>query len=235
MAAPVFGASDVLALGSGWEPFESSGSGSQQRATATGDDGDIVAESAFDAQQIGQVSYHYTGAEVAFIAAFAAATCWPGYLKESKLFILGVGIDYNPCAQGELPVVTFDVTNGPVTAAPTPFWYTTALVLPTYTAANIIIPTLLSVTAGDAECNSCQWGIRCNHGRTLNKDGAYLAGRGYGGEETLNLSFVGVPTSITSTGWINTALAPADIALRSNTGYPSVSYSFTRKVARQTA
>jgi len=235
MAAPVIGASDVLALGAGWEPFESSGGGSQQRATAVGAKGDIVAEGAYDAQQTGQVSYHYTGAEVAFVAAFAAATCWPGYLKESKLFILGVGIDYNPCAQGELPLVTFDITNGPTTAPATPFWYTTALVLPTYVSANILVPTLFSVTAGDAECNSCQWGIRCSHGRTLNKDGAYLAGRGYGGEETVNLGFVGVPTSITSTGFINTSLAPADIAVRQATGYPTVSYSFVRKVAQQTA
>ena len=73
------------------------------------------------------------------------------------------------------------------------------------------------------------------HGRSLNKSGEYLAGEGYGARETLVLTWKGIPTSITSTGWIGTNAPSPKLPTKINTGYPDQVYTFTRKVARVTA
>lgn len=235
MTAPAFGATDILTLSTGWEAQESAAALAQSRATASGDDGDIVAESAYDAVQSGTAGYIYTGAETDFAAALTAASAWPGYLLASDtLFVTGVSIDYTRCGQGQRPLITFSYRNGPTAAPATPYWYLSALTLPTYTAANVAIPTLLTATLGDAECVGCTWSLACQFGRDLDKSGAFLYGNGYGGEETINLTFVGVPTSVTSTGWIQTAGEATAAASTANTSYPTRNYSYVRKVARST-
>ena len=240
MAAPVFGATDVLGLGADWEPIDSSGSLSRTNAEAPGANGDIIAETAHNATETGTARYHYVDAttpEAGFIAALLAAGALPGKLVATNtLMVLGVAIDYSPCAKGELPIVTFTVTDGPTAAPATPFWYTSALTLPTFRAANLTVPqTILANTPGSAEVINAQWDITMPHGRSLNKSGEYLAGEGYGARETLSLTWKGIPTSITSTGWIQTAGPSTKLPTKTNTGYPDELYTFTRKVARVTA
>lgn len=234
MAAPEFGVSDVLGLGADWEPQGNSPAANTTRATASGSNGDIVAEKGHNSVESGTASYIYIGTETEMIAALVAALALPGQLADSDtLLITGVSVDYTPCAAGKRPVVTFTYRDGPTAAPTTPYWYTSALTLPTYVAANIAVPTLLTVTAGDAECQICQWSLQAQFGEDLDKDGEYLAGDCYGGEETLNLTFVGLPTSITSTGWIQTAGPGTNTgANASNTGYGTNAYTFVRKVTR---
>lgn len=236
MAAPTLGATDVLGLGAGWEPIDSTGSLSRTNATAEGGNGDDVAETPYNAIEGGTARYHYTGAETGFIAALLAATCLPGHLVATDtLIVKTVAIDYSPCAKGELPIVTFTVEDGPTAAPATPFWYTSALTLPTYVAANIIIPqALLTATLGSAEIVNAQWDLTAGKGRSLDKDGAYLAGESFGGRENLTLACKGVPTSITSTGWSETAAPSTKLPTKSNQGYVDVTYTFTRKVTRST-
>jgi hypothetical protein len=233
MAAPVFGATDVLGLGSDWEPQSSTGAQAATRTTASGDDGDIVAENQSGETQSGSASYIYIGAETGFIAAITAAAAWPGRLVATDtLLVTKVGIDYSPCAEGKRPLVTFDVRDGPTAAPASPYQWLTALTLPTYVAANKIVPPILSATAGDAEIQTSMWALQCQFAPELDKDGDYLAGEPYAGEETIDMTWVGVPTSITSTGWIQTNGVATALASTSNTAYPTYSYSFIRKVAR---
>ena len=236
MTAPAHGAVDVLDLGADWEPQGSDGSKSSSLIEAGSSNGDSSAEKVITPTENGTARYIYIGAETGFIAALLAATALPGQLVDTdSLLILRVAIDYAPCAAGERPMVTFTFRDGPTAAPATPFWYTSDLTLPTYVAANLLVPTLLTVTAGDAECTNCQWDLGCEFGQSNNKDGAFLAGQAYKGRENIALTFKGVPTSITSTGWQELAAVAANIANTSGTDYPDHPYSFTRKVARSVA
>jgi hypothetical protein len=69
----------------------------------------------------------------------------------------------------------------------------------------------------------------------MDKDGLYLAGKAFKGQEVIAHTWRGVPTSITSTDWIKTAGAAPLIPNRSNSGYADQQYSFARKVTRVTA
>jgi hypothetical protein len=237
MAAPVFGATDVAGLGADWEPIDSTGNLAATNATAEGGNGDDIAETAHNTIHSGTARYHYTGAEVGFVAALVAADALPGQLVATDtLMVMGVAIDYSPCARGELPIVTLTLQDGPTADPATPFWYTTDLTLPTYVAANIIVPqAILAATLGDAEVVNAQWSLEMQHGRSLDKDGEYLAGQGYAGRENLTLTTKGVPTSITSTGWSQTAGPSTKLATRQNQGYTDQTYTFTRLKARATA
>jgi len=238
MSAPTFGAADSLALGTGWEPIETDGSLQQTNATAAGAKGDDIAETTHNPIQSGPVKYHYTGVETGFIAALLAAGALPGKLVATNtLQILTVGLDYSPCAKGELPIVTFQVHNGPTSAPTTPFWYTSALTLPTYTGgANIIVPqAILTATLGSAEIVNVAWELTCAAGRSLGKTGNYLAGQAFGGRENLTLTLKGIATSFTSTGWSQTAGPSTLLPKDSNVGYVDQVYSFTRKVAQVTS
>jgi hypothetical protein len=232
MAAPAFGATDILSLGADWEPQTSDGAKAPTIVRAGGKDGDILAETSHYPIQSGTATYIYIGAETGFVAALASA--WPGKLVASDtLIITNVAIDYGPCAQGKRPLVTFSFRDGPTEDSPTPFWYVTALTLPTYTAANVVVPqAILAATAGDAECINAQWSLGMELGVDLDKDGAFLASQGYQGIENLTLTWKGTPTSITSTGWLTQTEAASAIANTSNTDYPDHTYTFTRKVTR---
>ena len=236
MAAPVFGATDVLGLGADWEPIDSTGSLAKTNATAEGGDGDDMAETAHNSIESGTARYHYIGAETGFQAALTADACRPGQLVATDtLMVLGVAVDYSPCAKGERPIVTFTVQDGPTAAPATPFWYTTDLTLPTYVGANIIVPqALLTATLGSAEVVNAQWSLEMQHGRSLDKDGEYLAGQGFGGRENLTLTTKGIPTSITSTGWSQTAGPSTKLPTKTNQGYTDQTYTFTRKKTRAT-
>jgi len=214
-AAPTFGAADNLSLGAGWEPQGSDGALAQTRASQGGSTGDIIAETVHNAIHSGSTRYIYTGAETAFAAAIEAATAWPGNVLNS-LLITGLAIDYSPCAAGKRPVVTFTHRDGPSASLRQ---YKTVIVLPTYVAVAVSVPELLTVAGGDAEVVNAQWSIAAQFGEDFDKDGEFLAGAVYQGEETINLTFAGEPTSITSTGWQRTAGISATCPIRLNTGY----------------
>jgi hypothetical protein len=215
MSAAVFGASDVLAMSTGWEPQGSDGALAQTHAEQTGSTGDVIAETTHNPVNSGSCRYIYKGDAVAFVAAIEAAAAWPGMVKNS-LIILGVAIDYSLCAQGKRPVVAFQYRNGPTASARA---YKTTLVLPTYIAGSVKVPDVLTVTLGGAETINAQWGLGCGFGEDLDKDGAFLAGEATKGQETLALTYAGTPTSITSTGWQKTAGISSTCPIRLNTGY----------------
>ena len=233
MTAPAFGALDVLALGTGWEAQSSSASASPTRATATGNDGDIVASTTHNAIESGTATYIYTGAETDFATAIAAASADVGDVVDTNtLLITGYTIDYSPCASGKRPTIAFSYRDGPILASAT---YVTSLAasLPTYVATTPVVPDLLALTAGDAETTSSQYSLVAQFGEDLDKDGEYLAGNTYAGEETIELSFVGAPTSITSTGWDQTAGPGANTGGElTQTGYNTTSYTFIKGITR---
>jgi hypothetical protein len=235
MAAPAFGAVDVGTLGADWEVQNTDGAKAPTLVRASGANGDIIAETTHYPIQSGTITAIYVGAETGFIGALASL--WPGKLIASDtLIVLGVGIDYGPCAQGKRPLVTFTVRDGPTAAPATPFWYVTALVLPTFVAANVTVPqAILTATLGSAEITNAQWSLAMQLGADLDAAGAYLASQGYEGIETLNLTCKGIPTSITSTDWKTQTEPASAIANSSNTDYPDHTYAFTRKVTRSVA
>lgn len=233
MPAPVHGATDILSLGADWEPQGSDGSKTDTRITAGGNDGDIVAEKAITETNAGTCRYIYIGAETAFAAAILAAAAWCGMVKNS-LLITGIGIDYSPCAQGKRPLVTFTFRDGPTAAT---HHYLTTLVLPTYAAGGVNVPDILTVVPGTppaaSETTNNQWGLTAQFGEDLDKDGEFLAGETYAGEETLNITTVGIPTSVTSTGWIETQAPSTTCPILSNVGYnEGVGHTYVRKVTR---
>ena len=231
MAAPIFGVSDVLALGADWEPQSASPTLASTRATASGDDGDIVAEVIHNAIESGTASYIYIGAETAFIAALAAASADVGDIADTNtLMITGWSIDYSPCAAGKRPVITFTYRDGPVAASAT---YVTASVCPTYVATTPVVPPILAATPGDAEIQACTIALVAQFGEDLDKDGEYLASATYGGEETITHQWVGLPTSITSTNYLQTSGPGTNTgANASGTAYGTNSYTFVRKITR---
>ena len=234
MAAPLFGALNPLSLSADWESQPSSGALARTLARQAGADGDFVAEQTHNPIESGTALAIYKGTEAGYIAALA--DYWPGKLAAtSTLLLTQVSVDWNPCAAGKKPQVEWTFRDGPTAAPATPFWYKTDLVLPTYAAAVVKIPTLLTVTAGSAECVSCKWTLAMQFDPDINKDGNFLSGDGYGGEERIDLTFAGIPTSITSTGWMEVSANSTKAPNSTNTGYAQNSYSFTRKVTRATS
>lgn len=234
MSAPVFGGVDSLVLGDDWEVQSVSGGIAANHVEAPGANGDVIAETTHNPLDSGTCQAIYIGEETAFAAAFA--NFWPGKLVATDtILISGLGIDYAPCASGKRPLVTFTWRGSPPAAPTTPYWYTTDLVLPTYVAAALVVPDILTVTAGSAECQSAQWGLSIQVGDDTGASGAWLAAAGYKGQETINLSYVGIPTSITSTGWMNPQLVSALGPNTSNSAYDVHPYTFVRKVARVTS
>ena len=233
MAAPVFGVTDVLALSTGWEPQGASASSAGTRATAGGNDGDIVASTVHNVVENGTATYIYTGIETNFPAAIAAASADVGdVVNTNTLLISGYSIDYSPCASGQRPTITFSFRDGP-TAAVATYISSFTTELPTYVATTPVVPDILTLTAGDAETTNAQYGISAQFGENLDKDGEYLAGENYAGEETLSLTFVGDPTSITSTGWDITSAPGSTVGGdKSNTDYTTNTYSYVKAVTR---
>ena len=233
MAAPVFGVTDVLVLGTGWEPQGSSATSSPTRATASGNDGDVVASTTHNEIESGTATYIYTGILTDFPSAIAAASADVGDVVDTDtLLITGYAIDYSPCAAGKRPTIAFSYRDGPDAASAT---YVSSLTteLPTYVATTPVVPDLLTVTGGDSETTNAQYALAAQFGEDLDKDGEYLAGETYNGEETISMSFVGDPDSITSTGWDQTggpgANTGGDLG---NTAYDTNTYTYVAAVIR---
>jgi len=236
MTAPAFGVTDVLNLGTGWEPQSNSPSSGYTRATAVGDDGDIVAEVGHHAVENGTATYIYTGESTDFPAALAAAGADVGDLVDTNtLQIIGWSIDYSPCAAGKRPTITFTYRDGPTADPATPYVYISALdaALPTYYAANVIVPPILTSTAGTAEIQTSTCALMAQFGEDLDKDGEYLSSNIYGAEETITTQWVGTPTSVTSTGYVVTSSVASNTGEEANnTGYGTSSYTYVKGITR---
>jgi hypothetical protein len=231
MAAPVFGVLDALGLGADWEPQSCSPTLAGTRATASGNDGDIVASTVHNNVESGTASYIYIGAETDFATALAADACDVGDIVDTaSLLITGWSIDYSPCAAGKRPVITFTYRDGPTAASAT---YVTTETLPTYVAASVAVPPILTVTEGDAEIQTSSIALVAQFGEDTDKDGEYLAGATYGAELTISHQWVGLPTSITSTGYDQTSGPGTNTgAEASGTAYGTNSYTFVKGVTR---
>jgi len=153
-------------------------------------------------------------------------------VASDTLIITGIGIDYAPCAEGKRPLVTFTFRDGPTAAGAT---YVSALgaALPTYTASTPVVPGLLTMTLGDAEVQTSSFDLTAQFGEDLDKVGDFLVGNAYGAEETLNINTVGIPTSITSTGYDQTNGPGATVGGdQSNTDYNKAAFTFVKKITR---
>lgn len=231
MSAPAFGTTDILSLGADWEPQgDSPATVVPTRVAIPGPNGDIVASTTHNPTTTSSTRYIYIGAETEFIAAFAAASCDVGDLIAATKIITGIAVDYSPCASGKRPIVTFSWRTGPTTSPATPYVYVTTQVLPTYAAANVTVPTIFTVTAGSAECKNAQWSLSCQFGEDLDKDGAYLAGTAYNGEEKVDLTFAGIPTSITIPAGFQ--YVGGAQSTTQNDGYNDAPYSYVNSVTR---
>jgi hypothetical protein len=223
--ALTFGQTDVLNLGSDWEPQSDSGAQSLTRATATDGKGTIVAENTHGAVSTRTAVYIYTGAETDIKDAIDAADANPGQAVNS-LLILSVSVGYADCKSGKLPKVSFEYTDQRTTDSRV---FKPTVTLPSYAAGDPEVPTILTATLGDAVMDDCSYRIGCQIDPDIDKDGDVIGGETFGGEESLDLSLTGVPTSITSTGWKTTSIgAPS---AESNTAYPKSAYSFVKGVA----
>jgi hypothetical protein len=153
-------------------------------------------------------------------------------VASNTLTITGYTIDYSPCAGGKRPTIAFAFRDGPTAAKAT---YVTSLsaALPTYVATTPVVPDLLVVTGEDAETTNAQYGLAAQFGEDLDKDGEYLAGETYGGEESISMTFVGNPTSIASTGWSQTGGPGSTVGGDlSNTAYDTNTYTYVTGVTR---
>ncbi len=233
MTAPVFGVTDQLGLGSDWEPQGISPSSSGTRAVAAGGKGDEIASTVHNTIEAGTMRYIYKGAETNFPAAFAADSCDVGdIVKTNTLMITSIAIDYSPCAAGKRPMVTFTWRDGP-TVAGNIYVSALAAALPTYVAGGVEIPTILTCVLGDADIQTSQWSLMSQFDPDLDRVGEFLSGENFGGLETIDLTFVGLPTSITSTGYDQvTGPGATTGAEASGISYGTNAYQFVKGITR---
>ena len=231
--APVFGITGVLAtdLGADWEPQSGDNSTAKTHAEAVGNNGDVVAENAHDSHDTGSETYVYIGDATdygsATTGALDAAGALPGkYLSTAAVTITAVEIDYSPCASGQRETVTFSYSAG-LTADSAVYKCSLTTTLTTK-QENTGVPTLFTNANTDSKCQSTTYRIGCEEGRTLDKDGEYLAGATYKGQEAVNSTYIGIP-SLTTTGWIVTSEGNG---AKSNTGYDTYPISAVKKVTR---
>jgi hypothetical protein len=97
----------------------------------------------------------------------------------------------------------------------------------------VAVPPILTVTEGDAEIQTSSIALVAQFGEDTDKDGEYLAGATYGAELTISHQWVGLPTSITSTGYDQTSGPGTNTgAEASGTAYGTNSYTFVKGVTR---
>jgi len=227
MAAGVFGATDVFALGTDWEPQSSSITTALEHASASGADGDIVAETTYGTNKQVSCPYVYVGAlanlALALDAAYAAAGAHVGQFTGTYI-ITQIEVDLSPMAEGKKPMVTFTGVNG--FAASSNIYKASALVLFSPACA---IPDIIANSDSDSELTSETYTISAQFGTDATKLGEIIRGCTFGGVETLALGYFGIPT-LATTGWQVTNEPAAE---ETATGYSTSSYAMTRGVTRE--
>lgn len=236
--SPVFGTGAFLAtdLGADWEWQGQDGATNADHAEAVGSDGDVVAETTYNSHLSGTETYLYIGDATdygtATTGALDANGALPGkYLATAAVAITAVEIDYSPCAEGKRERVTFSYSAG-LTAD-------SAVYKPSLTTAlatkqeNTGVPTLFTNANADSKVQSTSYKIEAQEGRDLTKAGAYLCGSTFKGQETVNATYIGVP-SLTTTGWQVTTLQTATgTGSKSNTGYDTYNVTAAKAVIRE--
>ena len=234
---PAFAVAGILAtdLGADWE-FQSGDTGqAAEHAKATGNDGDTVAECIHGEHVTGSESYIYDGTATdygtATTGALDAAGALPGkFLTTANVVILSVEIDYSPCAQGKREVVKFTFSRG---IAATDHYYAPSLTTTLATKQeNDGVPSLFANANATSKCQSASYTLKCDEGRDMDKVGDYLAGAVYNGEESLNMTHVGLP-SLTTTGWmVTTSQVGSGEGASSNTSYGTYNTVAAKAVIR---
>ena len=223
MSAGTHGASDILTLGADWEAQDTAKATTRDRITAPKANGDIAASTTFgDSIEI-VVPYIYIGAETLLAAALEAASANVGQLLATYL-ITAIDCDLSPLGDGKRAMINFTAVNG--------FSAASAIYKPSIEVLLTVgsIPDLLTNSDADSECTGAKYGISAPHGSDRAADGDIIRGATYGGEETLELDYYGIPT-LTSTGWDD----PSESERDSNSEYSGSSYSFVKGVDRYVA
>jgi hypothetical protein len=229
MSAPTFGTSDKLNLGSDWECQSWTETEAKSRATAVGNDGDVVASSLYNTIVSGTARYIYVGTATNLVTALTSAGVHVGKVKNGFL-ITGIEVDYSPCASGKRPVVIFTYRSGPTSDCAV---YIPTITLPTFTNSTPYVPDLIPHTDADSEIQTCTYSLRSDFGFDLGADGEFLAGCNYGGEETISATYVGKP-ALTTTGWDVTSSPGTGGGETSNTSYDTYTYTFVKSLTRST-
>jgi hypothetical protein len=231
--APVFGITGFLAtdLGADWEPQSGDKTTALTHAEAVGNDGDVVAEKGHDSHDMGSETYVYIGSAsdygTATTGALDAAGALPGkFLTTAAVTITSVTIDYGPCASGQRETVTFNYSEG--LAADSAVYKPSLTTVLATKQENAGVPALFTNANTDSKCQTASYTIECQEGRTLDKDGEYLAGSTYKGQESVSATYVGVP-ALTTTDWIVTSLGGG---AKSNTGYDTYPISAVKRIVR---
>lgn len=220
MSAGTHGATDILALGADWEAQDTAKATGSDRATGSKANGDIDASTVYGAQIEITVPYIYIGAETDLAAALAAASANIGDLLATYL-ITGISCDLSPLASGQRAVINFTAVNG--------FSAASAVYKPSVTVSLVVgaIPDILANSDADSECVGATYGISAPFGTDRDAGGEIIRGATYGGEETLELEYYGIPTLVIA-GWDQTN----DSERTSNADYSGSSFSLIKGVDR---
>ena len=227
MAAPTRQAQDIFLLGADWEAQSATNSTSDNRATSTLNNGDIDNESTYGTVESVSVPYKYIGAETDFDDALAAASARVGEVTAGAYIVSGISIDYSTSGEGQKPIVTVTGRDQPGTWEPDyscdPI-YSASIALPTEPCG---VPDLLANGDADSECTSATYTLEAQIGVDVDDAGDEIAMGMYGAEETLALSYYGLP-DLTSTGWLQTSKEDAS----SGTEYSTTGYTFIKGLQR---
>lgn len=225
MSAGTHGATDILGLGADWEAQDTNLATTRDRISSPAANGDESASTTFGEQIEVAVPYIYVGAETdlgaALDAALSAVGVNVGQLAGTYL-ITGISVDLSPLAEGKRAMISFVVVNG--------FAAASAVYKPSVTISLVVgsIPDILTNSDADSELTSEKYAIAASHGTDRDADGEIIRGSTYGGSETLELEFYGVPTLVT-TGWD----IPSEASRDSNADYSASSFSLIKGLARE--
>ena len=197
MSETVQGGVDIFGLGANWEIQTDSDPTAYDRATATDSCGDIGPTAVFGANKVPTCTALYVGAEVSFNAALDADGCNPGQ-KPGAYVISTFAVDYAPTLAGQKPMCTFTGADGFAAASNI---FKPLVTLPTYPGC---VPDVIpNSDATGSEVTGLQYTLAVPFGTDKDAAGDIIRGNTYGGEETIQLTYYGVPT-LDTTGYDTT-------------------------------
>ena len=227
---PVFATGSVLGndLGTDWMWAGSDSQTSKQRAEATNGAGDTYKQTTYDPHSTGSETWQYNGTATAYGGTGGALEGFePGqYMATATVAIVGIEIDYGPCASGQRETVKFSWSSGLAADS--------AIFKPSLTTElktkqeGTGVPELGTNGNTDSRIQSASYAITCEEGRSLNGAGARFAGATYGGKESVNETHVGLPAVTFPADWGVTTSTGS----KSNTGYDTYATTAEHGVLR---
>lgn len=233
---PVFGTGSKLGsdLGTDWIWAGSDGQTSNQFAEAINGLGDTYKQTKYDPHSTGSETYHYNGTVGSYGGtAGVLAGFEPGqYMATATVAIVGIEIDYGPCASGQRETVKFSWSSG--LAADSAIFKPSLILGELPTKRELLgVPEMGTNANTDSRIQSATYSIACEEGRSLNAAGTRFAGATYHGMETINETHVGIPAMTFPTDWQITSSADGvGEGSKSNTGYDTHSVTAQHGVAR---